>query len=212
MVWPSALTRRRPRPSLPVPGTESPPVATMSASALRLRPSSVPMRQALPSRVIPVTVLSGMNCAPLRRASASRPSRTSRALFEAGNSLPDSASSTSARPSSCSKNARCSASGQERTMLRRVAGEESVTKRFSSRRAGRILQRPPPLMRIFRPPSRVLSSSSVVAPARAANTAAIIPAAPPPITATVITCGEYRRGCRLGERSMLNGRSPAPST
>ena len=37
-------------------------------------------------------------------------------------------------------------------------GDESVTKRDSSRRAGRMLQRPPPLIRILRPPSFVRSS------------------------------------------------------
>ncbi len=46
-----------------------------------------------------------------------------------------------------------------------------------------MLQRPPPLMRIFRPPSRVRSSSTVSAPAEAAKIAAIDPAAPAPMTA-----------------------------
>src|SRR5688500_8925544 len=56
--------------------------------------------------------------------------------------------------------------------------------RDSSRRAGRMLQRPPPLMRILRPPSRVRSRRVVGAPAEAAKIAAMTPAAPPPITTT----------------------------
>jgi hypothetical protein len=47
-----------------------------------------------------------------------------------------------------------------------------------------MLQRPPPLMRILRPPSLVRSSSSASAPAEAAKIAAIVPAAPAPIMAT----------------------------
>jgi hypothetical protein len=65
-----------------------------------------------------------------------------------------------------------------------VLGEESVTNRLSSTRAGRMLQRPPPLMRILRPPSAVRSSSSVSAPAEAAKIAASVPAAPAPMMAT----------------------------
>jgi len=65
-----------------------------------------------------------------------------------------------------------------------VFGDESVMKRYSSSRAGNTLQRPPPLMRIFRPPSRVRSMSVVSAPAFAAKIAAIVPAAPAPMTAT----------------------------
>ncbi len=95
---------------------------------------------------------------PLRRACASSVSRTSRARCDFGKSLPDSASSTSGNRSSCSKNAICSWSGHERTMRRSRCGDESVTKRDSSSRAGRMLQRPPPLIRILRPPSFVRSS------------------------------------------------------
>ena len=69
-------------------------------------------------------------------------------------------------------------------MFLRVLGDESVTNRRSSTRAGRMLQRPPPLMRILRPPSRVRSSSRVSAPPTAAKIAAMVPAAPAPITAT----------------------------
>ena len=126
----------------------------------------------------------GRNRTPRRAARASRPSRTSRARFDAGNSLAVASSSTSVSPSSRSKKAICSASGQDRSIFRRVLGEESVTNLRSSIRAGRMLQRPPPLMRILRPPSRVRSSSRVSAPADAANIAAMVPAAPAPTTAT----------------------------
>jgi hypothetical protein len=64
-----------------------------------------------------------------------------------------------------------------------------VTNRDSSTTIGSTLHRPPPLMRIFRPPSRVRSSSSVSAPADAAKIAAMLPAAPAPMTTT--------RGMRL---------------
>ena len=133
-----------------------------------------------------ITRVSNRSSAPLRRASASKPSRTSRALCEVGKTLSSSGSSESGTPTSCSKKARCSASGHERTMRRNVFGDESVTKRDSSNRSGSTLQRPPPLMRILRPPSFVRSSSVVRAPDLAAKIAAIVPAAPAPITTT---CG-----------------------
>ena len=50
----------------------------------------------------------------------------------------------------------------------RCAGE-SVTKRSGARTDGRMLQRPPPLMRIFRPPSGVRSMSRTSAPRDAAK-------------------------------------------
>jgi len=46
-----------------------------------------------------------------------------------------------------------------------------------------MLQRPPPLIRIFRPPSAVRSSRITSAPDLAAKIAAIVPAAPAPMTA-----------------------------
>jgi hypothetical protein len=52
-------------------------------------------------------------------------------------------------------------------------GGESVTKRSGASTEGSTLQRPPPLIRILRPPSRVLSSSSVSAPVAAAKMAAM---------------------------------------
>ena len=166
-------------------GTESPPVATITASASSgAAPSQLDAPAGRPSARARSPASPAGTARRAGRASASRPSRTSRARFDAGNSLADSGSSTSGRPSSRSKNAICSASGHERRILRSVLGEESVTKRDSSTRVGRMLQRPPPLMRILRPPSRVRSSSSVSAPAAAAKIAAIEPAAPAPMTAT----------------------------
>ena len=76
------------------------------------------------------------------------------------------------------------ARGHERTSLRRVWGDESVTKREGSSVAGRMLHRPPPLIRIFLPPSGVLSSRIVSHSGEAAKMAAIVPAAPAPMTAT----------------------------
>src|SRR5262249_43618042 len=49
---------------------------------------------------------------------------------------------------------------------------------------GRTLQRPPPLIRIFRPPSEVRSSRVVSTSEDAAKIAAIVPAAPAPMIAT----------------------------
>ena len=125
-----------------------------------------------------------MRVTPLRTASASRPSRTSRARFEAGKNFPDSFSSASGIPKSDSKKAICSARGQERIIWRRMCGADSVTKRDSSTAVGRTLHRPPPLIKILRPPSLVRSRSCVCAPPAAAKIAAIVPAAPAPITTT----------------------------
>ena len=190
-------TLKRTVPALrPVLGTERPPVARTTASASSGPAPSRSMRQARAVGLRPVTLVSGRKRAPRRVARARSPSRTSLARWDAGKSFPESSSSTSGRPSSRSKNSTCSESGHERSMLRSVCGEESVTKRVSSTRAGRMLQRPPPLMRILRPPSRVRSSSSVSAPAEAAKIAAIEPAAPAPMTT-------MRRDCTGGARYPL---------
>ena len=184
IAWPNAFRIAKPIPSLPVVGTDRPPVATITASTASGAPPWRSTSHPPVTGLRPVTAVPGRKRAPLRAASARRPSRTSRARFEAGKSLAVSASSTSGIPSSRSKKAICSASGHERRILRRVWGEESVTKRRSSTREGRMLQRPPPLMRILRPPSLVRSSSSDSAPQEAAKIAAMVPAAPAPIVAT----------------------------
>ena len=194
-------------PSLPVFGTESPPVAMITASAsigaaplLAIvqprssapKPLSSPChsRSAIcvlrpaPREPTSVTIVFINSSTPERFASASRPSRTSRARSETGNSFALSDSSLSGMPTSLLKNAFCSPSGHERRILRRVFGEELVTNRASSSREGRMLHRPPPLIRILRPPSAVRSTSVVLAPLRAAKIAAIVPAAPAPMTTT----------------------------
>ena len=170
----------RPIPSLPVAGTERPPVVRMTAAASSASPPSTCTRQASPARVTSVTFESNRTSAPRRRASETSPSRTSRARFVAGKSFPVSGSSTSVRPSSSSKKRRCPSSGQLRRMFRIVAGEEAVTYRDGSSSDGRMLHRPPPLMRIFRPPSFVRSSSTTRRPRPAAKIAASNPAAPAP--------------------------------
>src|SRR5690606_31511981 len=62
--------------------------------------------------------------------------------------------------------------------------DEAVTYWSGCRLEGSTLHRPPPLMRILRPPFGVLSSSSTRAPPEPAKIEAINPAAPAPITAT----------------------------
>jgi hypothetical protein len=133
-----------PVPSLPVFGTDRPPVATITASATSASSPAIPTDQRSPSRDSDVTIVSKRSCTPLRRASDSSPSRTSRALCDAGKSFADSTSSSSRMPTSCSKNATCAASGQLRTILRNVFGEESVTKRDSSTREPGQHVAPPP--------------------------------------------------------------------
>ena len=161
---PNAPAIRNPRPSLPVFGTDNPPVARTTASASSGSPSRARRSSDRADCRTPVTSVSVTMVTPLRRAWASSVSRTSRALCDFGNSFPDSVSSTSGNPSSRSKNAICSWSGHERTMRRSRCGDESVTKRDSSSRAGRMLQRPPPLIRILRPPSFVRSSEQCLGP------------------------------------------------
>ena len=58
----------------------------------------------------------------------------------------------------------------------------SVTKRFGASTDGSTLHRPPPLMRILRPPPGVRSMTRIGAEPPAANTAAARPAAPAPMT------------------------------
>ena len=89
-------------------------------------------------------------------------------------------------PRSRSKNRCCAASGQAPSRPRTSAAVDSLTNRPGAAIDGSTLQRPPPLMRILRPPSAVRSTSVTGAPASPAAIAAISPAAPAPIT---ITCG-----------------------
>jgi len=201
-----------PVPSLPVAGTESPPVATMTEEARIVEAPASPTRQAdagapaiapdftwpSASGERPVTKDSKRISTPQCSASALNPSRTSWDRFETGKSFPVSSSRRSGMPRVSSKNRRCSPSGQLSRSFLSVFGEEAVTKRAGVSWEGSTLQRPPPLMRIFRPPSRVRSSKRTrEAPradsreprgppvsGRAAKIAARKPAAPAPITTT----------------------------
>ena len=194
-----------PRPSLPVFGTERPPVATITASAVNVRPSSHETRHRAQSGTKSLTLMSVTSSTPSRRAHSRSPSRTSRALCDAGKSFSDSASSSSGVPTSSSKKRICSSSGHDRMMRRRIFGDESVMKRDSSTREGSTLQRPPPLIRIFRPPSFVRSSSVVRAPARAAKIAAIVPAAPAPMTRTCLRLSTVTCATRVVGIHALSG-------
>ena len=189
MVCPRRRSTASPRPSLPVLGTDNPPVATITVSASSTRPSSQVTLHPWPTGAMSSTLVSMTRSTPSRSAQAIRPSRTSRALCEAGKSFSDSSSCSSGMPRSCSKKRICSARGHERMIRRRTFGDDSVTNRSSSTRDGSTLHRPPPLMRILRPPSFVRSSRVVRAPARAAKMAAMVPAAPAPITMTCVMRG-----------------------
>ena len=93
------------------------------------------------------------------RASSSR-SRTSRALCDAGKSFADSDFFDERNAGVALEEGDLLAERPRADDLAERCGGESVTKRDSSSRAGRMLQRPPPLIRILRPPSAVRSRSS----------------------------------------------------
>ena len=175
-----------PVPSLPVFGTERPPVARITHAAVSDGAFSNSICHCPLSGRSPTTDASNQMFAPASRIRATKMSLTSLALLLAGKSFPVSGSSSRRIPSSCSKKARCSWSGQDRKILRKVLGDESVTYSRGWAVPGRMLQRPPPLMRIFLPPSEVRSMRMTLAPALAAVTAARRPAAPAPITATIL--------------------------
>ena len=155
---PSACAMRSPIPSLPVAGTDSPPVASTTRSHSMI-PPDVSTTNPRAARDTLVTVVPNCRSTPLAPANVTSASRTSRARLDRGNSLPDSSSSTSGMPRSSSKKARCSCSGHDRSMARSRCGGESVTKRSGVATDGNTLHRPPPLMRILRPPSLVRSIS-----------------------------------------------------
>ena len=172
-------------PSLPVFGTESPPVATITASA---------SSGGAPSRLDPPAAVARARArdqriqqeprAPPRREREQPVAHVARAVRRRERASPTPAPRRAAAPARSRRTRSARRSGHERSILRSGLGDESVTKRDSSTRVGRMLQRPPPLMRIFRPPSRVRSRSTVSAPAPAAKIAAIEPAAPAPMTTT----------------------------
>ena len=180
----------RPVPSLPVAGTDKPPVAMITRSHDSSPFDEVSANPPV-NGVRSVTAVSNRISTPFDRANWTSPSRTSLALFDRGNSLPDSSSSASGICNSFSKNARCSCRGQARSMPRSRCAGESVTNRSGASTDGSTLQRPPPLIRILRPPSLVRSIRMTRAPDDAANAAATRPAAPAPITATESTDIHY---------------------
>jgi hypothetical protein len=137
------------------------------------------------ARAMPVTVVCQRNATPASVARRTSASRTSRARFDAGKSLPDSASSASGTPASSSKKTFCSRRGKLPSRRLTSCAGDALTKRSGAATDGSTLQRPPPLMRILRPPSAVFSKTVTRAPARAAVIAAISPAAPAPRMATV---------------------------
>ncbi len=184
MVCPRASAIRSPEPSLPVAGTESPPVARIRAPA-RMAGSPPSGRTHHPPAGWGSTAPTGVeerNCTPRRRASSTSRSLTSRARFPSGKSFPVSGSSTRWSPSTSWKNCRCRSRGHDSRIFFSVLEDDAVTKSRGSSTEGRTLHRPPPEMRIFRPPSGVRSRRRTGAAPPAAWMAAINPAAPAPTT------------------------------
>ena len=189
---------RSPAPSLPVAGTDRPPVASITRLATMCSPDVRRTSQRSPSRASPLTRSPSRTIAPRRLTAASSASRTSFAWFEAGKSLPLSSSSRSGIPRSSSKKRRTLANGQARRIFARVWGEPSVMKSPGSACDGKTLHRPPPLIRIFLPGRSPPSSKSTGRAPPAAQSAAIRPAAPAP----TITTGSVRKSLiRLREAS-----------
>ena len=94
-----------------------------------------------------------------------------------------------AAPARARRTAAARAAARRRAAPRTSVRGASLTNRAGAACDGSTLQRPPPLMRILRPPSAVRSTRVTCAPASRAATAAISPAAPAPITTT---CGVTR--------------------
>ena len=131
-----------------------------------------------------MTLVSNCIRTPRARANADERHRARRARGStAETTCPSPASSASGMPRSsleerallvrAATTAACRASGAPAT---------SVTNRSGSSTEGRTLQRPPPLIRILRPPSAVRSISSDIGVVRRRKIAATRPAAPAPIT------------------------------
>ena len=182
MAWPSSRAMRSPTPSLPVAGTESPPVARMTRAARIVSPDESCTAQQSSERRRSVTRVAVHTRPPRWTYAVISASSTVRARSLAGKSLPVSASSLSGTPSSTSKKRRTSASGQAASTFRRRLGELSLTKSVCDAWLGSTLQRPPPLIRIFWPGRSLPSSSSTGRVPAAAWIAAIRPAAPAPTT------------------------------
>ena len=85
-------------------GTDKPPVASDHAIGRDVTLTRVDRPRRAGAARGRSTLVSNWTRTPRARASASSPSRTSRARFDRGKSLPDSSSSASGMPTSCSKN------------------------------------------------------------------------------------------------------------
>ena len=182
MVCPRRRAMSKPAPSLPLFGSERPPVARTMRVAGR-SPVLVVMRK--PSGVCatsetraPVRIVT-----PVRDASSTSAFRTSRARFESGNSLPP-ASSCRRTPIS-RKNATVWSTGKPRS-TRRMTGRRPPQKSASVTAVLVTLQRAPPLTRIFAPRWLAPSSSTTVRCGcnRLVKIAVARPAAPAPTIAT----------------------------
>ena len=160
MAWPSSRAIRRPAPSLPVAGTERPPVARITLAARSVSPDESCTAQQSSPRNKSVTRVAMHTRPPRWTYAVISASSTVRARLPTGNSLPVAASSLSGTPSSASKKRRTSASGQTASTFRTRFGELSLTKSVCDAWLGSTLQRPPPLIRIFWPGRSLPSSSS----------------------------------------------------
>ena len=156
-VWPTARARSKPKPVLPVAGTDRPPVATTTRSASR-SPSSPSVRRQRPSarthavdgRAEPALDAERHGPRHQRVAHVARAVRGREVLAALGlerqrhaEHLVEVAPLLAQRP------------GAEQPRARAPRGA-SLTKRSGAAVTGSTLQRPPPLMRILRPPSACL--------------------------------------------------------
>ena len=135
MAWPSSRAMRRPAPSLPVAGTERPPVARMTRAARIISPDESCTAQQSSSRSRSVTRAAVHTRPPRWTYAVISASSTVRARSLTGKSLPVSASSLSGTPRSASKKRRTSASGQAastfRTRFGRAIADEIGVRRLA---------------------------------------------------------------------------------
>ena len=171
----------KPAPSLPVFGSDWPPVARTTALADRSPVEVVTMKSPFAdvARATSSTRRPDSSVAPTRSVSRSSASSTSRDRLVSGNSLPP-ASSWRLTPIS-RKNATAALDGNARRM-RRTIDERPPQKSASVTCAFVTLQRDPPLTRIFAPGFLAPSRSTTDRPglARRAKMAVARPAAPAP--------------------------------
>ena len=181
IVWPSVSAIRRPWPSLPVFGSESPPVASTTpdtATVSRVVRTTQPASSASTAS----TRSPARSTTPRRRASSRSACRTTRERFASGNSLPSTSSCSGTSISR--KKATVSATPKPRRTRRTRCGGPPL-KSDSATVAFVTLQRDPPLTRIFAPGWRAPSKRTMgpTTPRRAAKMAVASPAAPAPTMA-----------------------------